>query len=48
MKLKLIILLCTLGVLSGCAKSELAAPCPNFGASCHQTPINTWDYPSAQ
>lgn len=29
-------------LLGGCAKPNLSAPCPNFGASCHQTPINSW------
>jgi len=30
--------------LTGCSSAELSAPCPNFGNSCHQTPLNSWDY----
>ena len=31
--------------LAGCAShQDLKAPCPNFGDSCQQTPINSWNY----
>jgi hypothetical protein len=32
--------------LSACSSThkDLTAPCPNFGKSCSQTPINSWDY----
>jgi len=36
------VLLAAIG-LTGCAGSALNAPCPNFGDSCHQTPVNGWD-----
>lgn len=31
-------------LLSGCARTVLKAPCPNYGNSCSKTPINSWDY----
>lgn len=30
-------------LMAGCAHQDLTAPCPNFGNSCTQTPINHWD-----
>ena len=32
--------------LTACSSThkDLTAPCPNFGKSCPQTPINSWDY----
>ena len=30
-------------LLGGCAHQALTAPCPNYGSSCAQTPINSWD-----
>lgn len=30
--------------LAGCASPTLKAPCPNYGDSCHKTPVNSWDY----
>jgi len=48
-KIKLMILAITVGfavtILSGCASDNLKAPCPNYGSSCHKTPINSWNYP---
>ena len=32
------------GTLSSCASDNASAPCANFGAWCHKTPINSWDY----
>jgi hypothetical protein len=32
-------------LLSACAQQELKAPCPDYGAHCKKTPINSWDYP---
>ena len=32
-----------LGALGGCARDQLNAPCPNFGASCSKVPVNSWD-----
>lgn len=30
--------------LSACSKApDLDAPCPNFGRTCYQVPINAWD-----
>jgi hypothetical protein len=30
--------------LSGCAKTNLKTPCPDFGKWCTKTPINSWTY----
>ena len=30
-------------LLTGCAHNRLNAPCPHFGAHCHQVPVNHWD-----
>lgn len=31
-------------LLSGCAETTtLKAPCPDFGAHCDKTPINSWN-----
>lgn len=30
--------------LTGCAHSELEAPCPDYGRYCKRSPINSWDY----
>lgn len=30
-------------LLSGCAHQNLKTPCPNFGASCSQKHINSWN-----
>ena len=32
------------GLLAGCAPNHLKAPCPNFGANCTKTPVNSWNY----
>lgn len=32
-----------LSLLIGCAKTEMNAPCPNYGRQCPQTPINAWN-----
>lgn len=32
-----------IGLLAGCATDNRLAPCPNFGAHCHQVPVNGWD-----
>lgn len=37
-------LLQLLALLTGCASTQLKAPCPNFGAHCYKIPINNWDY----
>jgi len=37
--------LCFALLLNACAQQELKAPCPDYGAHCKQTPINSWDYP---
>lgn len=37
------IFLTAMSVMSGCAKDNLNAPCPNFGASCQKSPVNGWD-----
>lgn len=29
--------------LAGCAEQSLKAPCPQYGAHCSQTPVNSWD-----
>ena len=47
-KLKQNLALLTLMVsafLSGCVATSIDAPCPHFGATCHKTPVNVWDYP---
>lgn len=31
-------------VLAGCAADNLHVPCPNFGAKCSKTPVNSWNY----
>jgi len=43
-KTLIVSVLATLSLLSGCAQKELTAPCPDFGRSCTQSPINSWDY----
>ena len=30
-------------LLGGCAHENLKTPCPNFGASCSQKNINSWN-----
>jgi hypothetical protein len=46
MKYLRILLVAMILALTGCAtnNSQLKAPCPNFGAMCHKTPINSWNY----
>ena len=36
-------LLLASAALTGCAATDLKAPCPNFGATCTKTPVNGWD-----
>jgi hypothetical protein len=33
-------------LLAGCASTELAAPCHDFGAHCKTVPVNSWNYQS--
>ncbi len=37
------ILIVVIVTLSGCAKSNLNTPCPNFGDSCMKAPVNSWN-----
>jgi hypothetical protein len=30
-------------LLVACASDNLKAPCPDYGASCDKTPVNSWD-----
>lgn len=39
--MSLVLLLSVL--LLGCASDSLKAPCPDYGASCDKTPVNSWD-----
>lgn len=39
-----LITLSAVSMLVGCSGSpNLSAPCPDFGASCQQSPVNGWD-----
>lgn len=35
-------------ILTGCAPSNLQAPCPHYGFWCHKTPINGWATPQQE
>ena len=34
------------GIMVGCARDNLNAPCANYGQWCSKTPINSWNYNS--
>ena len=38
----LAMLIICVATITGCASRNLEAPCPNFGAHCDKTPINSW------
>lgn len=39
----LIIGICVTALVTGCAPTDLKAPCPEYGKYCSKTPINNWD-----
>lgn len=31
-------------LLNACSTTDLNSPCPNYGAYCDKTPVNSWNY----